>query len=238
MQRYIKISSAILIAGCMGIGLSSSIVKSNDETLEVKERGVINKSPSKIQYQYHKINSNNLETQTASEKEVVVQQTEPQVSPTPTPVPIVEKAEVIVEEVFEPYDIPLSTEIQEYTYELCKERGLEFEIVLALMFAESSYRPSLISKTNDYGIMQINKCNHQRLKSELGITDFLDVKQNIDAGTYLLSELAAKYPDNHKMLMAYNFGEGGAKKHWNNGVYSSKYSRNIVGLAEEIKNGD
>jgi hypothetical protein len=138
---------------------------------------------------------------------------------------------------FKAYNIPISKDLQEYTYKLCRERGVEYELVLALMFAESSYRSGLVSSTNDYGIMQINKCNHAWLKRDLGITDFLDPKQNINGGTYMLSKLAAKYPNTHKMLMAYNAGEGGAAKLWNDGIYSTLYSRKIVGKAEEIRNG-
>ena len=146
--------------------------------------------------------------------------------------------EVIEEPDFEPYDIPLSAELQLYTFDLCEERGLDFEIVLALMYAESSYRPNIISRTNDYGLMQLNRVNHKWLRAELGITDFLDAEQNIDAGTFLLMNISEKYPDTHKMLMAYNFGEAGAKRHWNNGVYSSGYSRKIVAKADEIRNSN
>jgi len=146
--------------------------------------------------------------------------------------------EIIEEPDFEPYDIPLSAELQLYTFDLCEERGLDFEIVLALMYAESSYRPNIISRTNDYGLMQLNRVNHKWLRTELGITDFLDAEQNIDAGTFLLMNISEKYPDTHKMLMAYNFGEAGAKRHWNNGVYSSRYSRKIVAKADEIRNSN
>jgi hypothetical protein len=149
---------------------------------------------------------------------------------------IEEPASLPEESTFVPYDIPLSPELQRFTYDLCKERGLDFEIVLALMYAESSYRPHIISRTNDYGLMQLNRVNHNRLAAELGITDFLDAEQNINAGTFLLMELAEKYPDTHKMLMAYNFGEAGARRHWNRGTYSSRYSRKITAKADELRN--
>jgi hypothetical protein len=136
---------------------------------------------------------------------------------------------------FMPYDIPLSAELQQYTFDLCGERGLDFEIVLALMYAESSYRPDIISKTNDYGLMQLNKAHHGWLTAELGITDFLDAEQNINAGTFLLANISNKYPDIHQMLMTYNFGEAGAKRCWNKGIYSSKYSRKITAKADELK---
>lgn len=133
------------------------------------------------------------------------------------------------------YNIPLAEDLQEYTFTLCQEHGIDYEIVLALMDQESSYRPNLISKTNDYGLMQINKVNHEWLKRELEIKDFLDPQESIQAGTRMLGDLFKKYEDPHKALMAYNFGEGGAKKHWKQGTYSSKYSRSVMAKADKLK---
>jgi soluble lytic murein transglycosylase-like protein len=108
-------------------------------------------------------------------------------------------------------------------------------MVLALMDQESDYREKVISKTNDYGIMQINKVNHEWLKEELGIEDFLEAEQNILAGIRMLAGLAAKYEDPHLVLMAYNCGENGAKKLWKQGKTTSQYSRSIMARAEELR---
>ena len=128
------------------------------------------------------------------------------------------------------YDIKLSQELQLYTYTKCVDLGIaeDYELVLAMMWQESSYRPNLVSKTNDYGLMQINKVNHSWLSEELGITDFLDPYQSIDAGTHIIASLLLKYEDSHKALMAYNYGEAGARSHWNRGTYTSSYSREIA----------
>lgn len=128
------------------------------------------------------------------------------------------------------YDIKLSQELQLYTYTKCADLGIaeDYELVLAMMWQESNYRPNLISSTNDYGLMQINKCNHGWLSEELGITDFLDPYQSIDAGTHIIASLLIKYKDPHKALMAYNYGEGGARSHWNRGTYTSSYSREVA----------
>lgn len=102
------------------------------------------------------------------------------------------------------YDIPLSKELQLYTYTRCVDYGIadHYELVLAMMWQESNFTPGTISKTNDYGIMQINACNHEWLRDMLGTTDFLDASQNIDAGTYIISRMLLKYEDEHKALMA------------------------------------
>ena len=127
----------------------------------------------------------------------------------------------------------MSEENQKYLWTLCKENNIDFAFVMALISCESSFRESVISKTNDYGLMQINRSNHKRLKEELGITDFLDAEQNMQAGMYMLRELFEAYEEPHLVLMAYNMGDDTAKKLWKKGIYSSKYSRAVMAKQEE-----
>lgn len=136
------------------------------------------------------------------------------------------------------YDIPLSQELQLYTYTKCADLGIaeDYELVLAMMWQESNCSPNLISSTNDYGLMQINICNHGWLSEELGITDFLDPYQNIDAGTHIIASLLLKYEDPHMALMAYNYGEAGARSHWNRGTYTSSYSREVAEKQDMLLN--
>lgn len=149
------------------------------------------------------------------------------------------------------YDIPLSHELQEYTFSRCEELGLtgspiDYETVLAMMSKESNYTADAVSTTGDYGIMQINQVNHDRLASTLGFTvpegheiaeAYLDPKQCIEAGTQILAELAAKYSDPHQVLMAYNMGENGARKLWSQGITSSAYSEDVLARRAEILEG-
>lgn len=132
------------------------------------------------------------------------------------------------------YDIPLADELQEYTFILCAENNLDYEMVLAVMERESDYREKVISKTNDYGLMQINRINHEWLQEELGINDFLGAEQNIRAGIHILAGLSEKYDDPHKVLMAYKFGETGAKKRWVQGTTICQYSRAIMARRAEF----
>ena len=130
-----------------------------------------------------------------------------------------------VEQVPTMYDIPLDTELQRYTYDLCVEYGVEdyYSLMLAVMWHESNFNEKVVSRTNDYGLMQINKINHKWLFEKFGITDFLDAKQNIKAGVYMLSTYLLKYEDIDKALMAYNLGENGARRCWDAGKYTTKY---------------
>lgn len=134
------------------------------------------------------------------------------------------------------YNVPLDDSTQEYIQDTCDEYGLDrYDIVIALIEKESTFRENVISSTNDYGYMQINECNHEWLSEELSINDFLDGKQNILAGVYVLSGLYEKYEDIGLALMAYNCGERGAKKLWEQGIYSTEYSRAIMEIAEGLQ---
>jgi soluble lytic murein transglycosylase-like protein len=133
------------------------------------------------------------------------------------------------------YDIPLSESLQVFTYYLCKQNDLNYELVLAIMEQESDYRETVISKTNDYGIMQINAVNHDWLSEVLDINDFLDAEQNIKAGIYILKDLTTRYEDPHQVLMAYNMGEYGAQAQWSQGILTSEYSRQVVERTDELR---
>lgn len=135
------------------------------------------------------------------------------------------------------YNVPLDKELQKYTYDMCRYYGIEdqYEVVLAVMWRESNFTPDAISSTDDYGIMQINKCNHEYLYSTLGITDIMDTKDNIHGGVYILSTLFSKYETTSKALMAYNMGPGGASSLWSEGIYTSAYSKDVLDKAALIE---
>lgn len=133
------------------------------------------------------------------------------------------------------YDIPLTDELQRFVREQCEARGVPFEIALALIERESSYRTNVKSATNDYGLMQINACNHEWLAEELGLTDMLDPYQNITAGVYILGQAFEKYGDPNQALMAYNMGDAGMREAWEQGIRSTKYSRAVIEAANLLK---
>ena len=130
------------------------------------------------------------------------------------------------------YRADCPVEYQDYLWELCKQYDVteHYELFIAQMYRETSFRPNLISGTNDYGLMQINACNHDWLRKELGITDFLDPYQNMKCGVHIMSGYLHKYGDVQKALVCYNMGESKVK----NGIYSSKYSRSIVAYVNNL----
>ena len=129
---------------------------------------------------------------------------------------------------FTPIDCGLDEETQEFVFYLCEGYGLDWTLVMALMRHESEFVADVISKSNDYGLMQINTMNHEWLRDTLGITDFLDKEQNIRAGVFVLRKLFEQYTDTNMVLMAYNMGEPGASRLWEQGIYSTLYVERIL----------
>ncbi len=124
------------------------------------------------------------------------------------------------------YNVPLSHELQDYIKELCIAEQVPIELVLGLIELESNFDERVVSETNDFGLMQLNKANFVWLAEAYGITDFLDPKQNILCGVKMLSSYLKKYDgDITKTLVVYNMGEAGAEK---NGFKPTAYSRRVI----------
>lgn len=137
---------------------------------------------------------------------------------------------------FIPLEIEMDEELQEFIYCLSYGYNIDYAFVMGLIEAESTYQVDVISSTNDYGLMQINTINHEWLTEKIGVTDFLDPYQNIRSGIYILRNLFEKYEDPEKVLMAYNMGETGAKRLWDNGIYETNYTNKVIKNIMEIKN--
>ena len=134
------------------------------------------------------------------------------------------------------YDCPLDTDLQDYIRALCEEKQVPMELVIALIEVESSFQANAVSKTNDYGLMQINRINHEWLTKTYGITDFTDPYQNVLCGITILSQHYHRFGDTDKALMAYNLGATGAKHKWEQGVYETSYTQKIKSAMEVYEN--
>ena len=66
-----------------------------------------------------------------------------------------------------PLDVPLDAKFQEYLYGLCLKYEIPYTLAVAVIEAESTYRADVISKSSDYGLMQINKVCIKELRFEL-----------------------------------------------------------------------
>jgi len=137
---------------------------------------------------------------------------------------------------FIPLEIDMDKDLQEFIYCLSYGYNIDYSFVMGVMQVESEFRSDVISPTNDYGLMQINKVNHGWLKDHLGIKDILDPYQNIRSGLYILRNLFEKYEEPELVLMAYNMGETGASRLWDKGIYETNYSKKVLENAKVFSN--
>lgn len=135
------------------------------------------------------------------------------------------------------YDVPLSHRLQDFIYEMCAEEHVPMSLIIAMIDHESKFNPEAVSATNDYGLMQINEVNHDRLEEQYQCADMFNPYQNVFCGIKVIGSYIATYEDYTKALMAYNMGNYGAKKAWANGITSTAYTDLILGLMQEYENG-
>lgn len=133
------------------------------------------------------------------------------------------------------YDIPLSNSLQRFIYEVCADEEVPVSLVVALIDHESKFNPEVVSKTDDYGLMQINAINHEQLEEQYRAADMLDPYQNVFCGIKILGSYIEKYEDLSYALMAYNMGEYGARKAWESGVKFTSYIESILELMSEYE---
>ena len=136
---------------------------------------------------------------------------------------------------FSPLDVDMDEDLQEYVFDLCYCYNIDWTLVMALIEKESQYQSNVVSKTDDYGLMQINKSNFEWLTDVTGVTDFLNAKDNIRCGVFVLRKLFEKYDDPCKVLMAYNMGENGAGKLWDMGIYQTEYSQDVLTIQQRME---
>lgn len=134
------------------------------------------------------------------------------------------------------FDVPLSHSLQRFIYEVCADENVPVTLIYAMIEHESRFDPEIISKTDDYGLMQINAVNHTWLNEEYRCADMLDPYQNVFCGVKIIGAYVNRYDgDLTKALMAYNMGDYGARKAWENGVDKISYSTTILGLMENYE---
>ena len=132
-------------------------------------------------------------------------------------------------------NIPLSKELQQYAFQKCAEIGMNYQVFLGMMRKESGFDPNAISGSDDYGLCQINKCNHKSMKKAFGDDwDWSNPYDSINAACYLLKGIIPNYANWHHVLMADNAGVKGAKvNYFDKGIYSTKYSKAVLEYAKE-----
>lgn len=123
-------------------------------------------------------------------------------------------------------DIPLSHELQDIADKACEDYKIPQDVLYAVMKVESGYEVDA-QNGSCYGLMQIHAINMEYLSNNIGTTDLTDPEQNIKAGAFILGGYLEKYSLTDS-LMAYNPGEGGAKRLWKQGIHETGYTRKVL----------
>jgi soluble lytic murein transglycosylase len=108
-------------------------------------------------------------------------------------------------------------------------------LVMNVIRVESGFNPKALNKGSQArGLMQITPIAEQDSKNRgVEITDIYDVRQNINTGTFMLSNLIKRFGDVRLALAAYNAGPGTLNK-WIDryGKDWDEISRNLVKRGE------
>lgn len=135
------------------------------------------------------------------------------------------------------YNVPLSAETQDQIFKLCFEYGIDEKIVIAMCWRESLFNEDAVGDNgHSFGLMQIQERYHGERMERLGVDNLLDPVQNVTVGIDFIAELYGKYGDIEKALVCYNYGEYGARQNlFNNGVYTTNYSRSVIEYANSLE---
>lgn len=134
--------------------------------------------------------------------------------------------------------------MQVYTYIICEQNDVDYEMVFALIERESKCVWNADGGGGaSVGLMQIAEKWQQERMEELNCTDLTQPFQNVRVGVDILSELQEKLKGTvpaeqlpYDVLAAYNYGLRGAQKNlWAYGVHEYEYNRAILKRAQELK---
>ena len=119
----------------------------------------------------------------------------------------------------------LDYDYQDFIWTLCVKWGIEdyFPILLCQFYHESNFRQDVISRTNDYGICQLNGKYHTAWIKKVGHPEWdvkIDPYANMYVGVYLMAKKIKATNGNIDIAMTlYNAGGGYYKKYGIREVY-------------------
>lgn len=121
-------------------------------------------------------------------------------------------------------DIPLSYEHQEQLYAACAETGIDYELALAVVWKETTFRNIIGDGGESFGFMQVQPKWHADRMERLGVDDLMVPADNFRVGCDYLAELLGKY-ELAAALTCYNTGSPG----------HNEYADLVIGKWGELK---
>lgn len=134
--------------------------------------------------------------------------------------------------------VPLPYDLQDIMRTACAEYGCPYPFALATADWETrgTFNMDAVGAVGEVGIMQLNPGPDGAYHTDLQVATGQDPTTpagNIVCGVYLLGRYLEKYEDPAKAAMAYNMGEGGARKAWAAGIASTEYSTAVLEATEK-----
>lgn len=137
------------------------------------------------------------------------------------------------------HDMPLSEELQYYTYCMAKEYGVPYRIIMGLMGVESGWIPDIgIVYHNGIayiGLGMLSVDVNMEKFAEMGI-DIATPEGNIEGICWHIRYAMDYFDGNiHYALMGYSSGVGATQQMINSGIYENYYSIRVIEFAESLK---
>lgn len=146
---------------------------------------------------------------------------------------------------WEPYQIPAEYEktggylpecMQQFTYIICQQNGIDYALALAIMEVESGYKWDAYCSEGSQGYMQVNVKWHEDRMNRLNVDNVENPYFNVMVAVDYLAELQGRFDTEAEVLTAYNYGLSGAYKHvWNKGLTETEYSKAVQQAKQRIE---
>ena len=134
--------------------------------------------------------------------------------------------------------MPLSADLQEYTYKMSLKYDVPYRVVLGLMGVESGWQANIGEKTSGnatyVGLGMLRDIYYADRYAAQGI-DIYTPEGNIEAiCDTIRAKLDAFNGNIAYALMAYNLGNGGAKSKIAAGIHETGYTKKVMAYAESF----
>jgi hypothetical protein len=146
------------------------------------------------------------------------------------------------------YTIPLSDELLDEIYNQCLTNDIPYSLVLAIAGVESDYNPKAVSKTSDFGLMQVHSTNIKDFAIDAGIVnvDPFNPEHSTRMATVYLKYLKDYWnqydmSDEQKffcIVLSYNIGENKVEDYIKHHGYKNTYVTKVLHLKNELEQNE